>query len=102
MYRSVERLEDRTMATCACLPTFVRVSGQTARLVEQLQEPLRQALACRNRFYVVEIDAVGRLGEVLVSISSGRGRLPLLFGRKNLEPGHVHRVVSDAVARFDL
>lgn len=86
----------------ACTGLFVRVSGPTARLVEQLQEPLRQALAGRNRFYVVEIDAIGRLGEVLVSISSWRGRLPLLFGGKDLEPGYVHRIVSDAVARFDL
>jgi len=39
---------------------------------------------------------------VLVSITSARGRLPLLFGREDLEPGYVHRIVSDTVARFGL
>ena len=90
------------MATCAGMPTYVRVSSRTASLLERLQEPLRHALESRNRFYVVEIDTVGCLGEVLVSITSSRGRLPLLFGRGELEPGYVHRIVSDTVARFGL
>jgi hypothetical protein len=90
------------MAVGAGVPTRVRVGGQTAWLVDRLQEPLRQALESRNRFYVVEIDAVGRVGEVMVSITSSRGRLPLLFARGDLEPGYVHRVVSDTVARFGL
>jgi len=90
------------MAAYVSSPTFVRVGGQTAGLVEQLQAPLRQALERRNRFYSVEIDAVGRVGEVLVSITSSRGRLPLLFGRDDLEPGLVRRIVSDTVARFGL
>ena len=90
------------MAAYVSSPTFVRVGGQTAGLVDQLQAPLRQALESRNRFYDVEIDAVGRVGEVLVSITSSRGRLPLLFGRDDLEPGYVHRIVSDTVARFGL
>ena len=95
-------LEDRTMAVAAGSPTFVHVGGRTAWLVDQLREPLRQALESRHRFYVVEIDAVGRVGEVMVSITSSRGRLPLLFGRGDLEPGYVHRIVSDTVARFGL
>jgi hypothetical protein len=90
------------MAVYAGSPTFVRVGGETAWLVDQLQEPLRLALERRKRFYVVEIDAVGRVGEVLVSITSSRGRLPLLFARGDLEPGYVHRIVSDTVARFGL
>ena len=90
------------MAAYVSSPTFVRVGGQTAGLVDQLQEALREALEPRNRFYSVEIDAVGRVGEVLVSITSSRGRLPLLFGRDDLEPGYVHRIVSDTVARFGL
>jgi hypothetical protein len=90
------------MATLAGLPRFVEISSKTASLVEQLQEPLRRALESRNRFYLVEIDAVGCLGEVMVSISSSRGRLPLLFGREDLQPGYVHRVVSDTVVRFGL
>jgi hypothetical protein len=76
--------------------------GASATLVERLQEPLRRALEGRGRFYVVEIDAVGRVGEVVVSISSSRGRLPLLFGPEDLEPGYVHRIVSDTVERFGL
>jgi hypothetical protein len=95
-------LEDRTLAFASDSPTFVRVGGRTAWLVDQLEGPLRQALESRNRFYAVEIDAVGRVGEVMVSITSSRGRLPLLFGRGDLEPGYVHRIVSDTVARFGL
>jgi hypothetical protein len=95
-------LEDATMAVHVSSPTFVRVGGPTAWLVDHLQAPLREALESRNRFYDVEIDAVGRVGEVLVSITSARGRLPLLFGRGELEPGYVHRIVSDTVARFGL
>ena len=95
-------LEDRTSAFAVGSPSLVRVGGRTARLVGQLEKPLRQALECRNRFYAVEIDAVGRVGEVMVSITSSRGRLPLIFGRGDLEPGYVHRIVSDTVARFGL
>lgn len=70
--------------------------------MDQLQEPLRQALESRRSFYFVEIETVGRVGEVLVSITSARGRLPLLFAREDLEPGYVHRIVSDTVDRFGL
>jgi len=90
------------MGCCAGVPRFVRVSGQSASLVDRLEEPLREALEGRRSFYVVEINHVGRVGEVLVSITSARGRLPLLFGREDLEPGYVHRIVSDTVARFGL
>jgi hypothetical protein len=90
------------MTVHVSVPTFVRVGGPTASLVDHLQAPLREALESRNRCYDVEIDAVGRVGEVLVSITSARGRLPLLFGRGELEPGYVHRIVSDTVARFGL
>ena len=95
-------LQSRSMAVASRLPMVVRVGGGTAALVERLREPLRQALESRNRCYVVEIDAVGRVGEVLVRITSSRGRLPLLFGRGDLEPGYVQRIVSDTVARFGL
>jgi len=95
-------LEERTLALASGSPTFVRVGGRTAWLVDQLEGPLRQALESRNRFYAVEIDALGRVGEVIVSITSSRGRLPLIFGRGDLEPGYVHRIVSDTVARFGL
>jgi hypothetical protein len=90
------------MGAGGAVARLVRVSGRSEGLVDQLQEPLRLALESRNRFYAVEIDSVGCLGEVLVSITSTRGRLPLLFGREELEPGYVHRIVSDTVVRFGL
>ena len=90
------------MAVLAGVPTFVEVTSRTEWLIEQLQEPLRQALESRKRFYAVEIDPIGCLGEVMVSITSSRGRLPLLFGREDLVPGYVHRIVSDTVSRFGL
>ena len=86
----------------AIVPRLVCVSGSSALLVDRLQAPIREALNERNRVYLVEIDAIGCVGEVLVTISSSRGRLPLLFGREDLEPGYVHRIVSDTVARFGL
>jgi hypothetical protein len=49
----------------------------------------------------VNIDAVGRVGEVVVSIEGSKGRLPLLFGKDELEPGFVFRVVDDAIRRYD-
>jgi hypothetical protein len=80
----------------------VRVSRPSALLVDEMQAPIRQALDKRNRVYLVEIDGIGCIGEILVTISSSRGRLPLLFGREDLEPGYVHRIVSDTVERFGL
>ena len=88
------------MGSRESVPRFVRVRGQSSWLVGRLQEPLRQALESRKRFYFVDIQSIGRVGEVLVSITSSRGRLPLLFGREDLEPGYVHRVVTDTVTRF--
>jgi hypothetical protein len=66
-------------------------------LVQQLEEALRVALEGRHRLYSVRIDDLGRVGEVLISITGATGRLPLLFGRGELEPGHVSEVVEDAV-----
>ena len=75
----------------------VQVEGPNSLLVEDLREPLRQALAHRGAFYRVYIDVIGRLDEVLVCITGSRGRLPLIFGGGALEPDHVFRVVRDAV-----
>jgi len=44
---------------------------------------------------------VGRVGQVLVSVSGFRGRLPFFFQPEELEPGYVFRVVKDTVARFE-
>ena len=43
---------------------------------------------------------MGRVGEVLVSITGPSGRLPLLFGHEELEPGYVSSVVRNAVEKF--
>jgi hypothetical protein len=81
---------------------LVEIKGQSDALVEQLKDPLSRALGERRNFYFVEIDTVGRVGQVLVSINGSRGRLPLLFQRDELEPGYVFRIVKDTVNRFGL
>ncbi len=80
----------------------VEIAGQSPAIVDALREPLRQALSSRPGFYVVEIETIGRVGEVLLSVTSRRGRAPLIFAREELEPGYVARVVSDTVTRFGL
>jgi hypothetical protein len=80
---------------------LVQVKGQAA-LLDQFQQPLQQALGSRRAWYVVEIEAVGRIGEVLVSVTGVKGRLPMLFAGEDLEPGYVTRVVADTVTRFGI
>jgi len=81
---------------------LLQIRGQDAGLVALLADPLSKALADRRSVYFVEVDKVGTTGQVLISISGSRGRLPLLFRRVELEPGHVTRVVRDGVARVGL
>lgn len=81
---------------------YVDFKTDSDAMLVRLQEPLRRALDGRNRFYSVELAAVGRVGEVLVSISCSKGHLPLLFGHEELEPGFVSSVVRDSVERFAL
>jgi len=96
-------VDRRTMATPCCADAkLIRVTGENAGLVDMLRKPLCLALADRRRFYEVSVDSVGRVGEVLVSITGSRGHLPLFFGADELEPGYVSRVVSDTVSRFGL
>ncbi len=71
-------------------------------LVERLREPLNRALQDRRTFYEVRVESVGRVGEVLVTITGLKGHLPLFFGVEELEPGFVSRVVRDTVSRFGL
>jgi hypothetical protein len=80
-------------------PRLLRIEGDAA-LRERLEEPLRRALGDRRAFYHVRIDAVGRCGEVLICIVGTKGRLPLIFGQEELEPGYVVRVVRDTVEKF--
>jgi len=77
--------------------SHVRISGNNEGLVTSLEEPVRVALEGRHRWYFVRIDDLGKVGEVLISITGSKGRLPLLFGRGELEPAHVAEVVEDAV-----
>jgi hypothetical protein len=80
----------------------VEVGGDDVRLVARLAEPLRKALAERRSYYAVNIQTVGRVGEVMVSIDGTKGHLPLLFGREDIDAGYVCSVVKDTVQRFDL
>ena len=82
--------------------SLLRVRGDSEALVALLTEPLNKVLVGRRGFYDVRVEAVGRVGEVLVSITGSKGHLPLLFGQEDLEPGFVSRVVQDAVDRFAL
>jgi hypothetical protein len=83
-------------------PKLVEVRGESAALVSRLREPLVQALSGRRTHYAVRVETIGRIGEVLVSIVGWKGRLPLLFRRDELEPGHVSTVVRSVVDRFAL
>jgi hypothetical protein len=78
----------------------VRIQGQSTILVKRLEEPLHRALAERPGVYHIHVDSVGRVGEVLVSITGSRGRLPLIFASDELEPGYVLSVVRDTLAKF--
>jgi hypothetical protein len=48
------------------------------------------------------MQSVGRSGEFLVTVSSAKGRLPLLFATEDAEPGHVASVVMQNVERVAL
>jgi hypothetical protein len=78
----------------------VEVSGDGTLFSRRLADPLCRALAGRQRSYTVRVEALGRVGEVLVTITSSKGRLPLILTPEDLEPGDVFRVVSDTVDRF--
>lgn len=77
----------------------VEIDGE-ATLLEQLEGPLHRVLAVRAAYYRVRVEGIGRCGEVLVGITGAKGQLPLLFGREELEPGYVARVVNDTLDRF--
>jgi hypothetical protein len=79
---------------------LVQVTGPSPLLVERLTEPLQRALGTRQSPYRVHVDSVGRVGEVLISITGSRGHVPLIFGEEELEPGYVFRVVEDTVVKF--
>jgi hypothetical protein len=80
---------------------WVEIEGPPV-LAERLRGALNDALGGRRTFYRVRIENIGRCGEVLIGISSLRGRLPLVFGTEELEPGYVASVVARTMARFGL
>ncbi len=81
---------------------IVQVAGDDEGLVARLAEPLQRALSERRSFYSVRIEAVGRVGEVMVSIDGAKGHLPLLFRPEEMEVGYVCSVVTRTVRRYDL
>jgi len=91
------------MAVLAGRPRYhVEFSSDNETMLGRLREPLNRALDGRSGCYAVEIAAVGRVGEILVAITGSSGRLPLLFGSDELEPGFVSSVVRDAVEKYAL
>ena len=80
---------------------WVEVKGE-ASLVARLEHALQDALGSRHRRYLVNVNPVGRVGEVLVAIDGSKGRLPMILGHEDLEPGYVRRVVREVVDRFAL
>lgn len=82
--------------------TLVEISGESEVLVASLRRVLEAALSDKRRYYSVRIETVGRVGEVLLSISGSGGHLPLILGREELDPGYVGRVVRDAVSRYGI
>ncbi len=76
------------------------MSGDNTLLLYGLTDPLCRALGGRQRFYTVRVEALGRVGEVLVTITGSKGRLPLILSPQDLEPGDVFRVVSDTVDKY--
>jgi len=72
------------MATAQVAARLVRITGQDQVLIDQLKDPLTRALGDRHSVYMVDVDTVGRVGQVLVSISGFRGRAcPCSFNRKS-------------------
>ena len=80
----------------------VHVDGTDTTAVARPREDLERALGGRGTTYSVRIDAVGRVGETLVSVTGQKGHLPLLFGHGELDPGYLCSVVQRSVIRFGL
>ena len=76
---------------------LIQVTGEGAALVDRMRKPLLRALSGRRSYYAVRVEALGPRGDVLVSITGSKGRIPLLFGPDELRAGHVSSVVRDAV-----
>jgi hypothetical protein len=90
------------MANATDWRRLIEVTGDNETLVDMIRPPLQHALSDRGAFYAVRVEEVGRVGEVLVSITGAKGRLPLIFRSEELEKaGQMSQVVRTTVARFD-
>jgi hypothetical protein len=81
-------------------PQPIAVTGESGALVERLRAPLLLALSGRRAFYAVRVDAIGPTGDVIVSVTGSKDRVPILFRREELEDAYVSRVVGSAVDRL--
>ena len=71
--------------------------GGNGALVTRMRASLIAAMAGRDSYYAVRVEPVGPGGHVLVSITGSKGRLPLLFGPRELQAAHVSTVVRRAL-----
>jgi hypothetical protein len=76
---------------------IVQLGGRDEGLVARLGDSVREALAGGHAFYTVNIEPVGRVGEVLVSIDGAEGHLPLLFRPEEVEKGFIYSVVKSSL-----
>jgi hypothetical protein len=81
---------------------LVQVGGEGAALVDRMRAPLLKALKGRRSFYAVRVETLGPRGEVLVSITASKGRIPLLFGPHELQGARISRAVRRALDRAAL
>jgi hypothetical protein len=81
---------------------LIHVGGDGVSLVARMRGPLLKALAGRRRYYAVRVAALGPRGDVLVTVTGSKGRVPLLFGPGELQPGHISSVVRGALDRAAL
>ena len=79
----------------------VAVDGE-ARLVERLGAALQEALASRHRLYAVHLHHLGRHGEVLVSVDSSAGHVPMILHPDELDPTLAAAMVGRLVDRLSL
>jgi len=85
------------LADRAGADALIVVEGNGSTLVARMRGPLMRALAGRGSVYAVWVEALGPRGDVLVTITGSRGRIPLVFAPDELQPPHVARVVRGAL-----
>jgi hypothetical protein len=78
---------------------LVHIRGEGVAVVDRMRAPLLRALSGRRSFYAVRVETLGPGGEILVSITGSKGRIPLLFGADELQAAHISRVVRCALER---